>query len=102
MGTEEVIEKMKELGIVPIVADWSDKKNWVIAEYVEAMGRSSIPYYPVIPGKADRKIIETIPEVLLPPAAGKAKVIAALEAAGARTVPSAAEIGGAMKEQLGG
>lgn len=89
MSSEEVVDTIKRLEIVPVLADWSDKDNWVISEFLFAMERASIPYYPIIPGKEGAKISEEIPEALSPPAilpgAARTKVIEALKNAAGPT-----------------
>jgi len=67
-----------------MVADWSDKDNWVIAEFLNALNQPNIPYYPLILGGNEVKVVE-LPSQLSPPAilpaAGKKKFIEAIDAA---------------------
>ena len=31
-----------------MVADWTDKENWVLGDFLFEIGQSSIPSYPII------------------------------------------------------
>ena len=75
-------EKIKELGIVPMIADQSDKDNWILSEFLDKLEQPTIPFYPLILGSKNGKI-EELPNQLSPPAitpeAGKKKFISKLE-----------------------
>jgi hypothetical protein len=77
-----VSEKIKELGIVPMIADQSDKDNWILSEFLDKLEQPTIPFYPLILGSKNGKI-EELPNQLSPPAitpeAGKKKFINKLE-----------------------
>ena len=65
-----------------MVADWTDKENWVLGDFLFEIGQSSIPSYPIILGSKNG-IIKFLPAQLSPPAitpqAGKKKFIDQLE-----------------------
>ena len=67
-----------------MIADQSDKKNWILSEFLDELNQPSIPYYPIILGSAGGKIIG-LPNQLSPPAttpaAGKKNFIRKLEEA---------------------
>ncbi len=67
-----------------MVADQTDKENWVLSEFLNAMKQPNIPYYPIILGSKGGKVVE-LPAQLSPPAilpgAAKKKFISALEEA---------------------
>ena len=61
-----------------MVADWTDKENWVLGDFLFEIGQSSIPSYPIILGSKNG-VIKFLPAQLSPPAitpqAGKKKFI---------------------------
>ena len=65
-----------------MVADWTDKENWVLGDFLFEIGQSSIPSYPIILGSKNGEI-KFLPSQLSPPAitpkAGIKKFIAQLE-----------------------
>ena len=65
-----------------MVADWTDKENWVLGDFLFEIGQSSIPSYPIILGSKNG-VIKFLPVQLSPPAitpqAGKKKFIDQLE-----------------------
>lgn len=65
-----------------MVADWTDKENWVLGDFLFEIGQSSIPSYPIILGSKNGAI-KFLPAQLSPPAitpqAGKKKFIDQLE-----------------------
>jgi|TARA_B100001939_G_scaffold297433_1_gene271897 hypothetical protein len=65
-----------------MVADWTDKENWVLGDFLFEIGQSSIPSYPIILGSKNG-VIKFLPAQLSPPAitpqAGKKKFIDQLE-----------------------
>ena len=65
-----------------MVADWTDKENWVLGDFFFEIGQSSIPSYPIILGSKNG-VIKFLPAQLSPPAitpqAGKKKFIEQLE-----------------------
>ena len=65
-----------------MVADRSDKENWVLVDFLTEIGQFSIPSYPIILGSKNGKI-EFLPNQLSPPAitpkAGIKKFIDQLE-----------------------
>ena len=65
-----------------MVADWTDKENWVLGDFLFDIGQSSIPSYPIILGSKNG-VIKFLPAQLSPPAitpqAGKKKFIDQLE-----------------------
>ena len=65
-----------------MVADWTDKENWVLGDFLFEIGQSSIPSYPIILGSKNG-VIKFLPAQLSPPAitpqAGKKKFIVQLE-----------------------
>ena len=65
-----------------MVADWTDKQNWVLGDFLFEIGQSSIPSYPIILGSKNG-VIKFLPAQLSPPAitpqAGKKKFIDQLE-----------------------
>jgi len=65
-----------------MVADWTDKENWVLGDFLFEIGQSSIPSYPIILGSKNG-VIKFLPAQLSPPAitpqAGKKKFIEQLE-----------------------
>ncbi len=65
-----------------MIADQSDKDNWILSEFLEKLEQQTIPFYPIILGSKNGKIKE-LPNQLSPPAitpeAGKRKFIKALE-----------------------
>ena len=67
-----------------MLADQTDKENWVLSEFLDALKQPNIPYYPLILGSKGGKVVE-LPAQLSPPAilpaAGKKKFIEALETA---------------------
>ena len=67
-----------------MVADQTDKENWVLSEFLNAMKQPNIPYYPIILGSKEGKVVE-LPAQLSPPAilpgTAKKKFISALEEA---------------------
>lgn len=71
-----------ELGIIPMIADQSDKDNWILSEFLDKLEQQTIPFYPIILGSKEGKI-EELPNQLSPPAttpeAGKKKFIKKLE-----------------------
>jgi len=82
LHSKEVSEKIKELGIIPMIADQSDKDNWILSEFLDKLEQPTIPFYPIILGSKNGKI-EELPNQLSPPAitpeAGKKKFIGRLE-----------------------
>ena len=58
--------KFKELGIVTMVADWSNKDNWILGDFLFEIGQSSIPSYPIILGSKNGEI-HFLPNQLSPP-----------------------------------
>jgi thiol:disulfide interchange protein/DsbC/DsbD-like thiol-disulfide interchange protein len=61
---EAVRKKMKELGVVPVKADWTSQ-NPEITAALQQFGRVGVPFYVLYPaGKPDSPI--TLPEVLTP------------------------------------
>ena len=71
-----------ELNVITMVADWTDKENWVLGDFLFEIGQSSIPSYPIILGSKNG-VIKFLPAQLSPPAitpqAGKKKFIEQLE-----------------------
>ena len=65
-----------------MVADWTDKENSVLGDFLFEIGQSSIPSYPIILGSKNG-VIKFLPAQLSPPAitpqAGKKKFIDQLE-----------------------
>ena len=65
-----------------MVADWTDKENWVLGDFLFEIGQSSIPSYPIILGSKNG-VIKFLPAQLSPPAitpqAGKKKFIEQLK-----------------------
>lgn len=65
-----------------MVADRSDRENWVLVDFLTEIGQFSIPSYPIILGSKNGKI-EFLPNQLSPPAitpkAGIKKFIDQLE-----------------------
>ncbi|MEC7222826.1 MAG: hypothetical protein VXW02_01015 [Verrucomicrobiota bacterium] len=65
-----------------MVADWTDKENWVLGDFLFEIGQSSIPSYPIILGSKNG-VIKFLTAQLSPPAitpqAGKKKFIDQLE-----------------------
>jgi thiol:disulfide interchange protein len=60
--SEEVQEKIKALGVVPVKADWTNR-NDEITQLLKKFGRSGVPLYVVFPaGKLDEPIV--LPEVI--------------------------------------
>jgi thiol:disulfide interchange protein DsbD len=60
--SEEVQEKIKSLGVVPVKADWTNR-NDEITQLLKKFGRSGVPLYVVFPaGKLDEPIV--LPEVI--------------------------------------
>ena len=74
--------KFKELNVVTMVADRSDKENWVLEDFLSEIGQFSIPSYPIILGSKNGEI-KFLPSQLSPPAitpkAGIKKFIDQLE-----------------------
>ena len=50
-----------------MVADWTDKENWVLGDFLFEIGQSSIPSYPIILGSKNG-VIKFLPAQLSPPA----------------------------------
>ncbi len=72
--SEEVQEKIKSLGVVPVKADWTNR-NDEITQLLKKFGRSGVPLYVVFPaGKLDEPMV--LPEVIT-----KEQLIEALEKA---------------------
>ncbi len=72
--SEEVQEKIKSLGVVPVKADWTNR-NDEITQLLKKFGRSGVPLYVVFPaGKLDEPMV--LPEVIT-----KEQIIEALEKA---------------------
>ena len=67
-----------------MIADQTDKENWVLSEFLNEMGQPNIPYYPLLLGSKEGKVVE-LPAQLSPPAIlpgpAKTKFIEALEEA---------------------
>lgn len=64
IDTEAVRQKMKELGVVPVKADWTSYDPEITAE-LQRFGRVGVPFYVIYPaGRPDSPI--TLPEVLTP------------------------------------
>ena len=65
-----------------MIADQSDKDNWILREFLDKLEQPTIPFYPMILGSKNGKIVE-LPNQLSPPAitpeAGKRKFIKELE-----------------------
>lgn len=62
MGNQEVIEKFKNSGIVPIRADWTNR-NADITRLMAKFGRSGVPLYVIFPaGRPSAPIV--LPEVI--------------------------------------
>jgi hypothetical protein len=65
-----------------MIADQSDKDNWILSEFLERLEQQTIPFYPIILGSKNGEI-EELPNQLSPPAitpeAGKRKFIKKLE-----------------------
>ena len=65
-----------------MVADWTDKDNWVLGDFLFEIGQSSIPSYPIILGSKNGEI-KFLPSQLSPPTitpkAGIKKFIEQLE-----------------------
>ena len=49
-----------------MVADWSNKDNWILSEFLFEIGQSSIPSYPIILGSNNGEI-RFLPNQLSPP-----------------------------------
>ena len=49
LHTEDVSKKFKELNVITMVADWTDKENWVLGDFLFEIGQSSIPFIPYYP-----------------------------------------------------
>tara|TARA_B100001250_G_C19175314_1_gene518519 strand:+ start:170 stop:382 length:213 start_codon:yes stop_codon:yes gene_type:complete len=49
-----------------MVADWSNKDNWILADFLFEIGQSSIPSYPIILGSNNGEI-RFLPNQLSPP-----------------------------------
>jgi thiol:disulfide interchange protein len=65
INTPPVIAKFKELGVVPIKADWT-KQDPEISQLLQKLGRSSVPLYVIFPnGQPAKRII--LPEGMLTP-----------------------------------
>ena len=65
-----------------MIADQTDKQNWVLSEFLNAMKQPNIPYYPLVLGSQGGKVVELPAQLSLPailPADGKEKFIGALE-----------------------
>ena len=62
-NSDEVIQRFKNKGIVPVKADWTNR-NSEITMALAAYGRSGVPLYVVYNGKGDSPKI--LPEVLKP------------------------------------
>lgn len=57
LGIQAIREQMRELGVVPLQADWTRKRTW-ITEELERYGRPGAPLNVIIPaGKPDEPII---------------------------------------------
>lgn len=75
IDTKEVTNKLKELGVVTMLGDWT-QRDPVISKVLREHGRSGVPFYAVFPAnRLDDPIV--LPEVI-----DKALVIDALEKAG--------------------
>jgi thiol:disulfide interchange protein DsbD len=62
LADEEVIQKFKSTGIVPIRADWTNR-NPDITRLLSKFGRSGVPLYVIFPaGKPNQPIV--LPEVI--------------------------------------
>ena len=62
LETDEVRGAMKELGIVPLKADWT-RRDEVITTWLQRHGKAGVPFYLVIPADASAAHI-ALPEVL--------------------------------------
>ena len=82
LDTDAVQDKMRELGVVPIKADFTRRPDWM-AEELKAYGRAGVPLDVILPaGKPDEPII--LPELLT-----KGIVLEKLEEAGpSRAAPT--------------
>ena len=49
-----------------MVADWSNKDNWILSDFLFEIGQSSIPSYPIILGSNNGEI-RFLPNQLSPP-----------------------------------
>ena len=75
LETDAVQDKMRELGVVPIKADFTRRPDWM-AEELKAYGRAGVPFDIILPaGKPDQPII--LPDLLT-----KGAVLEKLEEAG--------------------
>ncbi len=65
-----------------MIADQSDKDNWILSEFLNKLEQPTIPFYPIILGSKNGKIEELPNQLSLPaitPEAGKKKFIGRLE-----------------------
>ena len=65
-----------------MIADQSDKDNWILSEFLDKLEQQTIPFYPIILGSTEGKIEELPNQLSLPattPEAGKKKFIKKLE-----------------------
>lgn len=64
LSTDEVEEKMRELGVIKMKADWT-KNDPVITQELRKFGRSSVPLY-VLYGNEEKIPPQILPQVLTP------------------------------------
>ena len=77
MTDKAVVEKFRQLGVVPVRADWTNR-NPDITRLLAKFGRSGVPLYVLFsPGKPDEPIV--LPEVIT-----RSIVLESLESAGGR------------------
>ncbi|MEE2750511.1 MAG: thioredoxin family protein [Myxococcota bacterium] len=64
LNTETVRTAMAELGVVPLMADWT-RRDEVISEWLQRFGRAGVPFYLVLPADPEAAPI-ALPEVITP------------------------------------
>ena len=64
LDTDTVRNKMAELGVIPIKADYT-RKNALITEWLQRFEKAGVPMYVLIPADPDKELW-TLPEVLTP------------------------------------